>query len=37
MMKCRDTVSFPPCTLVQPSMHSVTADAFQVPTFGIYL
>ncbi|XP_058730517.1 uncharacterized protein LOC131602429 isoform X1 [Vicia villosa] len=30
----RDTFSCPPCTLVQPSMQSVTEDAFQVPEFA---
>ncbi|RDX88503.1 hypothetical protein CR513_29891, partial [Mucuna pruriens] len=30
----RDTFSFPPCTLVQPSMQSVTGDAFEVPAFA---
>ncbi|QCD87190.1 Vacuolar protein sorting-associated protein 13 [Vigna unguiculata] len=30
----RDTISFPPCTLVQPSTQSVIGDAFQVPTFA---
>ncbi|KAH1221352.1 putative aspartyl protease [Glycine max] len=30
----RDTFSFPPSTLVQPSMQSVTGDAFQVPAFA---
>ncbi|XP_019453650.1 PREDICTED: uncharacterized protein LOC109355138 isoform X1 [Lupinus angustifolius] len=30
----RDTFSRPPCTLVQPSMQSVTGDAFQVPKFA---
>ncbi|XP_013456723.2 uncharacterized protein [Medicago truncatula] len=30
----RDTFSRPPCTLVQPSMESVTQQAFQVPDFA---
>ncbi|KAJ1441910.1 Vacuolar protein sorting-associated protein 13, N-terminal domain [Sesbania bispinosa] len=30
----RDTFSRPPCTLAQPSMQSVTRDAFQVPEFA---
>ncbi|XP_057454371.1 uncharacterized protein LOC130745938 isoform X2 [Lotus japonicus] len=30
----RDTFSRPPCTLVQPSMQSVTRDAFEVPEFA---
>ncbi|XP_061350519.1 uncharacterized protein LOC133295686 isoform X1 [Gastrolobium bilobum] len=30
----RDTFSRPPCTLVQPSMQSVTRDAFPAPEFA---
>ncbi|KAK7262649.1 hypothetical protein RJT34_30224 [Clitoria ternatea] len=30
----RDTISHPPCTLVQPSMQSITGDAFEVPEFA---
>lgn len=30
----RDTFSHPPCTLVQPSMQSVTKDLLQIPEFA---
>lgn len=33
--ECRDTFSRPPCTLVQPSMQSVTKDLLHIPEFGI--